>query len=205
LSDDERAKLVGETGRSSDGVARSQVLEKWILERTRNALNIETVSDEKIETLRRLRDALDRANRAVEDCGRANLENFRRLSVLCGDEVLEHIARGRRAAKESARLGFEIFAERLAALQLGEAKLRELWIGTAEHQKYVHALPSTPNLKIGWSDPTTGEARHYIEGTPGQLASWHQVFAARAAELEASAKAAAAELARTKKATGKAA
>jgi hypothetical protein len=201
LTDAERLQLEEEAGRPSGGADRTSILEKWIRERAPAAMSIEIADHAKLETLRRLRDALDRANRAIEDTAREHGENFRRLSVICGDEVLEHIARGRRAAKEAARLGFEIFAERLASLELGEPKLWQLFNGTADHAKYVHQAPSPPALKVGWTDPSTGEARHYLEGRPGELASWHRMFAARADELEAIAKQAAAELARCRKAS----
>jgi hypothetical protein len=206
LTDAERHQLESEAGRTApDGSTRSQILEDWIHERTK-AAPIQIFGESHLADLRRIADALDRANRDIRQIAAEHSENFRRLSVICGDAVLEHIARGRRAAKEAARLGFEIFAERLASLELGEPKLRQLFPNTAAHQRFVHDEPSPPSLKLGWADPVTGEGRHYLDGTPGQLADWHRVFAARADELEAIAKQAAAELAKARRVTtGKAA
>ncbi len=202
MNDSERHQLEQETSRTAaDGTTRSALIESWISERAKNVLRI-TVGEQRADELRKISDALNRAYQAINDLRDECGEDFTRLSVLCGDAVLDEVARGQRAARAASRDGFELFKHRLASLELGEAELRRLYRGTREQLAFEVQEPTPPNLRLGWADPETGEARHICPGTPGELASWFAMFRAKADELSAIAKQAAAELDRARGVTG---
>jgi hypothetical protein len=201
LDENERRMLEQETGRTApDGSTRSRLVEAWVAERMKH-INIGILDDKKHEELRKLADAMNRAYQNINFLLEEQRENFLRLKIECGDVVLAAVHRGAKAAKECRTVGFEIFRCRLEALRLGEAELRRLFCGTAEDEKYGRAeIPSAPNLHLGWLEDS-GEPRHYVEGTPAQLADFARVFSARADELEALAAEAKRELAQTRKAS----
>lgn len=150
-----------------------------------------------------LRDALQRASDAANDWLEMHREALFSARVACSDEVIAVNGELSRTCKQLGETGLAIFAVRVAALGLGESRVKNLFDQSADFFKYhVPAqAPALQDMKMLWHIDEGRDQRFYIEQSPIALAQHWLEWTARNVELTGLLKTAKAELAKAQKAS----
>lgn len=120
------------------------------------------------ERSERIIEKIMRAEDAVRSFDRSAIS---RAYLACSEAALNEI-RGANASRDAAeKLGLEIFAQRVAALELHPDKIRNLFYGSALHVKYFLEPVHEPTLR------NAGNGKSYIDTTLEGVA--HLIFRAR--------------------------
>ena len=154
----------------------------------------------KLREVRHLEDAFQRAATAVEAWREANAAKLFVHKLACSDHLQSVHGETCRAIRELHELGREIFGQRVAALGLSEARVDDLFRGSADAVKYSNLpRPTLDDMVVGWSKGN-GETRLYCDKSPEAMVDLVGEWKHLAGEVARLTKQARSELAKATKA-----